>query len=157
MHDPAETLFLSEGIARYAQAVDTIAAFQTEMGNRLQEILNAYEHKAFTPTKAQLESKFGADVDGKWIWASRQGKLRSTGTVWLELGLWWRKAEVAYYCNFCDDSGKAIEFTYKGGRDGIEFKKWSKRARLFMLTSRERYESMSEDCKILLEELANSF
>jgi len=157
MTEPADMSFLSEGIARYAQAVETIEAFQTLLEERLRNVLAAYEHNAFTPTRAKLESGTGGDADGKWIWASRQGKLRSHGTLWLELGLWWRGAEVAYYCDFCEDNSKAIEFTYKGNRSGIEFKKWSKRARLFMLTSKDRYVSMDEDCKILLDELTSSF
>jgi hypothetical protein len=157
MPDPADTQFLSEGLARYEQALETIAAFEAKMKERLQEVLKSYSCKSFEPTTAKLTRGAGGDADGKWIWAAQQGKLRYKGLVWLELGIWWRSGEVAYYCNFSDDNNKALDFTYKGQRTDIKFKLWSTKARLFMLTSKERYDSMNDDLKILMDELTNSF
>jgi len=157
MSDAIDTQFLGEGLARYAQALDTIAAFETMLGNKLREIATGYSCKLFTPTDARIEAKPGKGPAGKWIWAGQQVRLRSKELVWLELGVWWNEGQVAYYCNFCDDNGKAIEFTYKRQRKGVEFRKWSKSARLFMLTTKDRYDAMEEDFRILMDELTCSF
>lgn len=157
MPDTTGIQFLAEGIGRYAQALETIAVFETLLRNRLQRVAQEYSSKSFTPTSAQLTSGVGGNVAGKWIWAGRQGRLQSKGLVWLELGLWWNEDQVAYYCNFCDDNNKALPFTYGGNHPRVDFKKWSKSARLFMLTSKERYEAMDEDFQILLNELTSSF
>lgn len=157
MSDTVETHFLIEGIGRYAQALDTIATFETMLGDRLREVVKGYSSKSFVPTKAQPTSGSGSGAVGKWIWAGQQGKLQSKELVWLELGLWWNEGQIAYYCNFCDDNNKPITFTYKGTRPRVEFKKWSKSARLFMLTSKDRYDAMNEELAILLEELTSSF
>lgn len=160
MPDPADTQFLAEGLARYAQAVDTIAVFEQQMQEQLQEALRRHSCKSFEPTKAKLTSGAGGNADGKWIWAAQQGKLRHKGTVWLELGIWWRGGEVAYYSNFADDNNKKIDFTYKGTRQEIKVGIWSNSpnsARLFLLTSKERYGAMKDDVELLLNELTDSF
>lgn len=157
MPDTADTQFLREGIDRYEQALDTIAAFETMLGDKLREIAKGYSCKSFTPTNAKIETKPGKGPAGRWIWAGQQGRLRSKGLVWLELGVWWNEGKVAYYCNFCDDNNHPIEFTYKRKRSGVEFKMWSKTARLFMLRTKERRDAMDEDFRILLDELTSSF
>lgn len=39
------------------------------------------------------------------------GMFRSTSEAQLELGLWWKDREVAYYGGFVDANNKALDFT----------------------------------------------
>lgn len=158
MSNEAEDQFVVEGIRRYAPALDTLQAFQTMLGDRLREVVKAYSCEVFSPSKASVDTGISDGAFGHLVWASQEGLLRSKkGDVWLELGLWWRDDQVAYYCGFVDAANKGIDFQYTRNHPRVEFKKWSRKARLFMLNSTAPEVSLDSEFKILLDELTLSF
>jgi hypothetical protein len=156
MSDNTEEPFLAEGIKRYAQALETVQAFQTMLEDRLRKIAEAYACDLFSPKKVPIDTGATEGAWGSAIWATQEGILSPRrGSVWLELGIWWRDGEVAYYCGFVDVANKAIEFTYRRNHPRIELSKWSKKTRLFMVTSKEEV-SLASEFKIILDELFES-
>lgn len=111
MSDDTEEPFLVEGIKRYAQALETIQAFQTMLEDRLRKVAEAYACDLFSPKKVPIDTGASEGSWGRAIWATQEGILSGRrGSVWLELGMWWRDGEVAYYCGFVDVANKAIDF-----------------------------------------------
>jgi hypothetical protein len=158
MSDSAEEEFIVEGIRRYAQALDTIQAFATSLGDRLREVVKGYSCAVFTPNSAPISSGTSDGAFGHVVWATQEGSLRSRkGTVWLELGIWWQGNEVAYYCGFLDEANKAVDFEYTRNHRRIEFRKWSRKARLFMLVEPGKEIALDEEFKVILDELTGSF
>lgn len=157
MPDKAEDAFVVEGLRRYASALETIQAFESALQDRLREVATRYTCGIFSTTKAELTT--GA-TQGSWgyaVWAMQPGIFRSTSEAWLELGLWWKDREAAYYCGFVDADNKALDFTYTRNHPRIEPRKWSRKARLFMLISSEAEISLDDEFKIILDELTGSF
>ena len=95
---------------------------------------------------------------GQVVWATQEGDLLSRkGKAWLEIGICWQSNEVAYYCGFVDDANKAVDFEYTRNHRRIEFRKWSRKARLFMLMAPDKEIALDEEFKIILDELTGSF
>jgi hypothetical protein len=158
MSEAAEEQFLVEGVRRYAQALDTIRAFETMLGERLREVLKGYACAAFAPNKEPINTGFSDSTGGRVVWAARQGALRGKrGTVWLEHGLWWLGGEVAYYCGFVDLENREIDFEYTRNHARVEYRKWSRKARLFMLVPPDKEIALESDLRLLLDELTSSF
>jgi hypothetical protein len=158
MSEGAEEQFITEGIRRYAQALETIRAFETMLGDRLREVAKAYSSNAFTASKSPIDIGTSDGAFGHVVWATQEGTLKGRkGSVWLELGIWWRDDEVAYYCGFLDDDNKAVSFDYKRNHPRVEFKKWSSKARLFMLSSKDPTAGLDTEFKVVLDELTGSF
>lgn len=158
MSDGAEDKFIVEGIRRYSQALETIQAFETMLGDRLREVAKAYSSKMFSASKAAIETGTSAGAFGHVVWATQEGVLASIkGPVWLELGIWWRDDEVAYYCGLVDANNKAVPFTYTRKHPRIEFKKWSSKPRLFMVGAASTAgAALDDEFKIVLDELMAS-
>lgn len=155
MSDSTKEEFLAEGVRRYSQALDTIQAFTTMLSDRLREVVRDYSCKVFTPSSTSIKTG-GAFTNV--IWAAQEGSLRSRkGTVELELGIRWQGNEVAYYCGFLDEANKAVDFEYTRNHPRIEFRKWSRKARLFMLVEPGKEIALDEEFKIILDELTGSF
>jgi hypothetical protein len=157
MPNRAEDAFVVEGLRRYASALDTIQAFQRALGDRLREVAKAYASSIFSTTNGAVDSGASQGRWGRAVWATQPGIVRPKGEAWLELGLWWRNDEVAYYCGFVDANNKALDFTYTRNHPRIEPCKWSRKARLFMLVSSEPEVSLDDEFKIILDELTGSF
>jgi hypothetical protein len=64
--------------------------------------------------------------------------------------------EVACYCGFTDDEDKPIGFEYTRNHPRIEFRKWSRKARLFMLIESGKEIALDEEFKVILDELMGS-
>lgn len=158
MSEGAEDQFIVEGIRRYAQALETIQTFETMLGDRLREVAKAYSCKVFSPTTAPIATGTSEGAFGHLVWASQEGAMQSkAGEVWLELGVWWRDDQVAYYCGFVDGANKALDFDYVRNHPRVEFRKWSRKARLFMLALSDPKVALDDEFRILLDELAGSF
>ena len=158
MSDGGEEQFISEGIRRYAQALETIQAFDTMLGDRLREVAKAYSSAVFTASKAPMDTGTSEGAFGHVVWATQEGTLKSRkGKVWLELGIWWRDDNVAFYCGLIDEDNKAVPFEYDGNHPRIEFKKWSSKARLFMLSSPEAGVGLDAEFRVVLDELMRAF
>ncbi len=157
MPDKAENAFVVEGLRRYATALETIQAFELALQDRLREVATGYTSGIFSATKAELTSGANQGAWGYAVWATQPGILQSTSDAWLELGLWWKDGEVAYYCGLVDANNKAFDFTYTRSHPRIEPRKWSRKARLFMLVSSEPESSLDDEFKIILDELTGSF
>jgi hypothetical protein len=108
-------------------------------------------------TKAELTTGVTQDSWGYAVWAMQPGIFRSTSEAQLEFGLWWKDGEVAYYCGLVDANNKALDFAYTRNHPRIEPRKWSRKARLFMLVSSEPELSLDDEFKIILDELTGSF
>lgn len=157
MPDKAEDAFVVEGLRRYVTALETIQAFELALQDRLREVATGYTSSIFSATKAELA--LGA-TKGSWgyaVWAMQAGIFRSTSEAHLEFGLWWKDGEVAYYCGLVDANNKAFDFTYTRNHPRIEPRKWSRKARLFMLVSSESEISFDDEFKLILDELTGSF
>lgn len=157
MPDKAEDAFVVEGLRRYVTALETIQAFELALQDRLREVATGYTSSIFSATTAELTT--GA-TQGSWghaVWAIQPGMFRSTSEAQLELGLWWKDGEVAHYCGFVDANNKAFDFTYTRNHPRIEPRKWSRKARLFMLVSSKAEISLDDEFKIILDELTSSF
>lgn len=153
----AEEQFITEGIKRYAQALETIRAFETMLQERLREVAKNYRSGRFTPSKAQMEVGTSDGAFGHVVWATQEGALKGRkDNLWLELGIWWRDDETAYYCGFLDENSKAVTYEYTRNHPRVEFKKWSSKYRLFMLASREGSKGLDEEFKIVIDELIAS-
>jgi hypothetical protein len=158
MSDEAEEQFITEGIRRYAQALETIRAFETMLGDRLLEVAKGYSSPRFVPSKSPMNKGTSDGAFGHVVWASQEGTLKGRKeNVWLELGIWWCDDEVALYCGFADDDNKAVPFEYTRNHPRIEFKKWSRKARLFMVVSSNPAVGLDAEFKIILDELMGSF
>lgn len=158
MSDDAEEQFITEGIRRYAQALETIRAFETMLGDRLREVAKSYSSPLFAAAKSPMETGTSDGAFGHVVWATQEGTLKGRkGSVWLELGIWWRDDEVALYCGLLDEHNKAVPFDYTRNHPRIEFKKWSSKARLFMIASADPGVGLDAEFKIVLDELTGSF
>jgi hypothetical protein len=149
----AENQFVIEGLARYLQARETLAAFEASLGDRLRGALKEYSSPVFTPAPSPIKSDAGAGAAGCWVWALQQGAVAGHGPGALELGVWWNSGQIAYYANYYDQDNKAIPFVYKRNHPRVEFQKWSKSPRLFLVVDKARYSQMNEDFRLLLDEL----
>lgn len=157
MSEGAEEQFITEGIRRYAQALETIRAFETMLCDRLREVAKSYSSNQYAASKSPIETGTSDGAFGHCVWATQEGSLKGRkGSVWLELGIWWRDDEVAYYGGFLDEDNKAVSFEYKRDHPRIEFRKWSSKPRLFMVTSKDPAAGLDAEFKIILDELTAS-
>lgn len=110
MADPGDK-FLSDGIARYSEACDTIDLFKTQTCQLIENVF-AEELPALGFTVSQDKNAVyskAAGCDGRkkqyWICGFATGKWVPTeGSVSIEVGIWWNSDEtsapVIYYAQF---------------------------------------------------------
>jgi hypothetical protein len=123
----------------------------------LRDVAKGYTSKAFSAAKSPIEIGTSDGAFGHVVWATQEGAIKSrTDQVWLELGIWWRNEEVAYYCGVVDDKNKAVAFNYTRNHPRIEFKKWGSKARLFMVGFKGASIGLDDEFKIVLDELTGS-
>ena len=127
--------FVAEGIVRYGAVQATLRAFETDVENSLRKAITNYPSN---PSFKRIDNKIKSDATGKldrYVWAAIEVALakKKKTRCWLELGLWWKGDEVAYYAGFVDENDVGIEFDLKNTAKPFEKNKWSnKKARLFM-------------------------
>jgi hypothetical protein len=117
--------FLEEGIQRYAEAKDTITAFENAM---CQLLRSAIESRSWSPLK---NSEVGrprpggtGGKDGYWIATSISGTSPKNEETEIDCGLWWNapgRSGPIIYTSFYHKPERLVRFQWKGGQDISSF------------------------------------
>ncbi len=98
--------FIREGISKYLEATETIAAFRQEVGHQFGQLLNQKKWRCFDAERTFKPT--AGSGDGHWVGASLYGTTAGE-LAQLELALWWAApgsaSDVIAYCGFYKGPG----------------------------------------------------
>lgn len=119
---PDMKAFLKDGVRLYADAVEAVKTFKTEMAKLFKTAVDS--RASWQPLKShnieELEWS-GNDVDQHWFYIMITGEAQNGQKAQIECGLWWNaprpSGPIVYAVLFSGD--KRVEFEWVDGTDGI--------------------------------------
>jgi hypothetical protein len=128
--------FLEEGLAQYAKAKSTVAAFEDEVERRLKAAVEGRQNQRWSPLTNVKPGRpspgGGSGGEGYWISMGITGKSQRRDDVAIDFGLWWNAPSIPEAIIYAEFGRPVMTFSWDGKKKDIHSFEYEHRTLLYL-------------------------